>query len=69
MPAFFYQGQKILDAEPSLGEVWLSGYHFAQDNEELRKNNIKAIVSAVDLGITYDTLISIYNLNLRDSED
>lgn len=28
-PPFFYQGQKILSAEPGLAEVWLSGYHFA----------------------------------------
>jgi|LakMenEpi03Aug12_release.lakeMendotaPanAssembly.Ray.scaffolds.fasta_scaffold154583_1 hypothetical protein len=57
MPAFFYQGQKILDAESGLGEVWLSGYHFAQNNELLRKNNIKAIVSAVNLGIAYEAPI------------
>jgi hypothetical protein len=31
MPSFFYEGQKILDAEPGLGEVWLSGLHFAQN--------------------------------------
>jgi dual specificity MAP kinase phosphatase len=69
MPAFFYQGQKILDAEPGLGEVWLSGYHFAQNNELLRKNNIKAIVSAVDLGISYDAAVLVHALDLRDSED
>lgn len=69
MPAFFYQGQKILDAEQGLGEVWLSGYHFAQNNDLLRKNNIIAIVSAVELGIAHEATISVHALNLRDSED
>jgi protein-tyrosine phosphatase len=69
MPAYFYQGQKILDAENGLGEVWLSGYHFAQNNELLRKNNIKAIVSAVNRGIPYEATLSVHSLNLRDIEE
>lgn len=47
MPAFFYQGQKILDAEGGLGEVWLSGLHFAKNGGLLRENKISAVVSAV----------------------
>lgn len=69
MPSFFYQGQKILDAEGGLGQVWLSGLHFAQNGALLRENKITAVVSAVDLSIDYDPSLTVHKLNLRDNED
>jgi hypothetical protein len=69
MPAFFYQGQKILDAENGLGSVWLSGLHFAKNNALLKENKITAVVAAVDLSIPYDSSLAVHRLNLRDSED
>ena len=49
--------------------MWLSGLHFAQNDEALKENNIKAVVAAVDLSIAYDSNISVHKLSLRDSED
>ena len=69
MPAFFYQGHKILEAEGGLGEVWLSGMHFAKNESLLRQNRITAVVAAVDLKITYNSEITLHMLNLRDRED
>ena len=28
---YYNKGQKVLDAEDGLGEVWISGYEFAHD--------------------------------------
>lgn len=67
MPDFFYQGQKILDAEPGFGQVWLSGLHFAKNSYLLKENRITAILAAVDLNIPYDPKISLHQLNLKDN--
>ena len=40
---YYNQGQKVLEADEELGEVWISGYNFAHDLKALEKNNIKAI--------------------------
>lgn len=69
MPTFFYQGQRILEAEADLGEVWLSGMHFAKNESLLRQNRITAVVAAVDLKISYSSDITVHLLNLRDRED
>lgn len=33
--AFYNKGQKVLEAEDGLGEVWISGYDFAHNISEL----------------------------------
>ena len=35
--SFKKKGQKVLEREGDLGEVWISGYHFAQKIDELDK--------------------------------
>lgn len=69
MPAFFYQGQKILNAEGGLGELWLSGLHFAQNKTALKENKITAVVSAVNLNINFESSLAVHQLDLRDRED
>jgi protein-tyrosine phosphatase len=59
----------ILSAEPGLGEVWLSGLHFAKNSLLLKENKITAVLSAVNLHIAYESSIAVHQLNLRDSED
>lgn len=51
--AFYSKGQKVLEAEDGLGEVWISGYDFAHNIEELKKNKIFAVCSGVDLSFKY----------------
>ena len=41
-------GQKVLEKEGALGEVWISGEDFASDFKELKKNNITAICTVGD---------------------
>ena len=49
VPAYFYEGQLILPAEGNLGEVWLSGRHFAENNSKLQENHIKIVISAAEI--------------------
>ena len=51
--AFYNRGQKVLDAQDGLGEVWISGYDFAHNIPELKKNGILAVCSGVDLSFKY----------------
>lgn len=50
---YYNSGQKVLEKEGDLGEVWISGYEFAHNISELQKNNISAVCSGVDLHFTY----------------
>jgi hypothetical protein len=36
--SFYNTGQKVLDRDNNLGEVWISGYDFAHNLKELEKN-------------------------------
>lgn len=69
MPDYFYQGQKILSAEGGLGQVWLSGYHFAKNGNLLKEKNITAVLAAVDLKILYNPSISVHQLDLKDNQE
>lgn len=42
-------GQKVIDKEGDLGEVWISGKQFAHNFKELEKNKITSICTAADL--------------------
>lgn len=50
---YYNSGQKVLEKEGDLGEIWISGYEFAHNISELQKNNISAVCSGVDLHFTY----------------
>lgn len=69
--AFYSKGQKVLDREESLGEVWISSYNFAHDVEQLRKNGITAVCSGVDLNFKYpqDFLHLKFDLNDCHTQD
>ena len=46
-------GQKVIEAEGHLGQVWISGSHFAKDLKELEKNKINAICTAAEIDFKY----------------
>lgn len=64
--AFYNKGQKVLDAEDGLGEVWISGYDFAHNIAELKKSNIYAVCSGVDLSFKYPPEFSHKKFDLDD---
>lgn len=64
---FYNKGQKVLEAQDGLGEVWISGYDFAHNLEELKKNNIGAVCSGVDLSFKYPADIEHKKFDLDDS--
>lgn len=68
-PEYFYKGQAIIPAEGSQGSVWLSGAHFAADFSQLAENNIVAVLSAADLGLTLPQSIKHCKFDLRDNEE
>ena len=63
---FYNKGQKVLEAENGLGEVWISGYDFAHNIEELNKNGIHAVCSGVDLSFKYPPNITQIKFDLDD---
>ena len=66
--AYYNKGQKVLDAEEGMGEVWISGYDFAHNINELTKNNIKAVCSGVDLSFKYPENFHHMKFDLDDSQ-
>lgn len=64
--SFYSTGQKVLDKEGELGEVWISGYDFAHNLKELEKNKISAVCSGVDLHFQYPQHFSHLKFNLND---
>ena len=56
----------MLKAEDGLGEVWISGYDFAHNIEELNKNGIQAVCSGVDLSFKYPQNIKQQKFDLDD---
>jgi protein-tyrosine phosphatase len=64
--AYYGKGQKVLDREGDLGEIWISGYDFAHNLAELKKNNITAVCSGVDLHFTYPEEFVHLKFNLND---
>ena len=50
---YYNQGQRVLEKEGDLNEVWISGYNFAHDVKELQKNKINAVCSGVNLHFVY----------------
>lgn len=64
---FYNEGQKVLEAEDGLGEVWISGYDFAHNIEKLQQNKIGAVCSGVDLSFKYPENISQKKFDLDDS--
>lgn len=63
---YYNQGQKVLEADGELGEVWISGYNFAHDLKALEKNDIKAVCSGVDLHFAYPAHIKHLKFDLND---
>lgn len=64
---FYYpKGQKVLSAEEGLGEVWISGFHFAQNIPELEKNKILAVCSGVDLSFNYPERTKHIKFDIED---
>jgi len=52
-----------------MGEIWISGFSFAHDTEKLKKNNIHAIVSGVNLHHKYPEGFESIMFDLNDSQD
>ena len=44
---YYNKGQKVLEAENGMGEVWISGYDFAHNTKELKEHKIFGICSGV----------------------
>jgi hypothetical protein len=65
-PKYFYEGQVVIPAEGELGSVWLSGVHFATDAAKLTQNNIVAVLSAADLGLSFPSSINHCSFDLKD---
>lgn len=65
---FYNKGQKVLEAEGGLGEVWISGFDFAHNLQELEKNKIGAVCSGVDLSFKYPEHIHNKKFDLDDSQ-
>lgn len=63
---FYNKGQMVLPAENGLGEVWISGYDFAHNIDELKKNKISAVCSGVDLSFKYPQDIKHMKFDLDD---
>lgn len=63
---FYNKGQKVLQAEEGLGEVWISGYDFAHNIKQLQKNKILAVCSGVDLSFKYPQHIEHLKFDLDD---
>lgn len=51
--ANFSKGQKVLEAEDGMGQVWISGFGFANSLPTLRDNKIMAVCSGADLSFDY----------------
>ena len=62
-------GQKVIDAEGGLGEVWISGSHFAKDLKELEKNKINAICTAAEIDFKYPEGFKHRVLHIEDTYD
>ncbi len=62
----YSQGQKVLDREGDLGEVWISGYEFAHNVEKLRQDNILGVCSGVELGYKYPEDFTHITFDLDD---
>ncbi len=67
--SYYNDGQQVIDREGDLGEIWISGFSFAHDIEKLKKYNIKAIVSGVNLHHKYPEDFSNITFDLNDSQD
>lgn len=63
------KGQKVLEREGDLGEIWISGYHFAQNIEELEKCQIVAVCSAVSTSFKYPEKIRHRIFHLQDNNE
>ena len=71
---YYNLGQKVLDRDGELGEVWISGYTFAHDVKELDKNNIGAVCSGVNLHFNYPEhfkhlLFDLNDCHTQDARD
>ena len=63
---YYDSGQRVLEREGELGEVWISGYSFAHNLDELKKNGIDAVCSGVDLHFDYPSSIAHLKFDLND---
>jgi protein-tyrosine phosphatase len=64
--SYYNHGQKVLESDGELGEVWISGYNFAHNLQELEKNKIHAVCSGVNLHFTYPEKIKHLCFDLND---
>ena len=63
---YYDYGQCALDRDGELGEVWISGYSFAHNLEALKKHDIAAVCSGVDLHFEYPKEIAHLKFDLND---
>ena len=62
-------GQKVIDAEGPLGQVWISGKHFAKDIKELQKNKINAVITAAQIEFKYPEEFKHRIFHIEDTFD
>ena len=67
--SYYNEGQKVIDRQGELGELWISGFSFAHDIQKLKKNNIYAVVAGVNLHHKYPTGFENIAFELNDSQD
>ena len=63
---YYNKGQKVLDGENGVGQVWISGYDFAHSVQTLKENKIFAVCSGVDLSFKYPQEFQHMKFDLDD---
>ena len=68
---YYNSGQRVLEKDGDLNEVWISGYNFAHDLKELEKNKIGAVCSGVNLHFNYPEHFKhlVFDLNDCHTQD
>ena len=64
---YYNKGQKVLDAQNGMGEVWISGYDFAHNTKELKEHKIFGVCSGVQLGFQYPPEFDQLKFDLNDN--
>ena len=63
------QGQKVIEAEGNLGEVWISGSHFARDIKGLEDNKINAVCTVAEVQFKFPEHFKHMAFHIEDSFD
>jgi len=62
-------GQKVIEAEEGLGEVWISGSHFARDIKELEKHKINAVCTVAEVPFKFPEHFKHMTFKVEDTFD